>query len=79
VVSEFQEKIRSIGYLARGRTRSRVREGRSHPNSGEPFKTTTDELGHDVTEHGKAGSGVSDRQDVHIRAETATLDLREHQ
>lgn len=79
MASEFQDKIRSIGYLAKGRTRSRVREGRSHPESGEPYKTTRDELGHDVTEHGKAGTGVSDRQDVHIHAEPIQLDLRAHQ
>jgi hypothetical protein len=76
VASEFQEKIRSIGHLSRGRTQSRIREGRSHPESGEPYKATQDELGHVVTEHGKAGSGVSDRQDVLIHAETVHLDLR---
>lgn len=79
MASEFQEKIRSIGYLSRGRTRNRVREGRAHPESGEPYKTVTDELGHDVTEHGKAGSGVSSRQDVNIHAEPIHLDLRANQ
>ena len=56
--------MRSIGYLSRGRTMSRSKSGRAHPESGEPYKTTRDECGNDVTEHGKAGSGLSDRQDV---------------
>ena len=37
---------------------------------------TRDELGNDVTEHGKRGAGVSDRQDVNIHAETLHVDLR---
>ena len=37
---------------------------------------TRDELGNDITEHGKAGSGLSDRQDVNIHPETVTLNLR---
>ena len=76
MASEFTEKMRSIGYLSRGRTRSRVRSGRTHPESGKPYKMTRDELGNDVTEHGTPGTGVSDRQDAHIRAETIELDLR---
>ena len=55
---------------------SRSRSGREHPDSGEPFKVTRDELGNDVTEHGKRGSGLSDRQDVNIRPETVNVDLR---
>jgi hypothetical protein len=70
VANEFTERMRSIGYLSGGRTRDRVAEGRAHPDSGEPFKAVTDELGHTVTEHGAAGTGVSDRQDVHINAQT---------
>jgi len=77
--TEDRERWRSVGYLSKGQTRSRSRSGREHPESGEPFKVTRDELGNDTTEHGKAGSGVSDRQDVHIHAETVHLDLREHQ
>lgn len=66
-MSEFADKVRSIGYLSRGRTRDRViSEGRAHPESGKPFKTVRDEAGNDVTEHGPAGAGVSDRQDVHL-------------
>jgi hypothetical protein len=70
------EKLRSIGHLSRGRTRSRSKSGREHPESGEPYKVTRDESGNDVTEHGARGSGVSDRQDVHIHAEPVELDLR---
>lgn len=72
------EKLRSVGYLSRGRTQSRSKSGREHPESGEPFKVTRDELGNDVTEHGKRGSGLSDRQDVNINAETVHYDLRQH-
>jgi len=75
-MSEWLEKMRSIGYLPRGRTMSRSTSGRAHPQSGEPFKKTTDELGNDITEHGKTGSGVSDRQDVNIHPEPIHLDLR---
>lgn len=71
--AEWLEKLRSIGHLSGGRTRSKVTEGRTHPDSGEPFKAIQDELGHTVTEHGKAGSGVSDRQDVHINAQTVQV------
>ena len=67
-----REKLLSVGYLSRGRTRSRTREGREHPESGKPYKITRDEAGNDVTEHGARGSGVSDRQDVHIRAPQIT-------
>ena len=69
------EKLRSIGHLSRGRTVSRSKSGREHPESGEPFKVTRDELGNDVTEHGKRGSGLSDRQDVNIRAEAFHANL----
>jgi hypothetical protein len=64
------DKLRSIGHLKGGRTMSRSTSGREHPESGLPYKTTRDELGNDVTEHGKAGSGLSERQDVGINAET---------
>lgn len=67
-MSEYTEKLRSIGFLARGRTRSRETSGRAHPDSGKPFKATTDEQGNTVTEHGDPGSGVSVRQDVEINA-----------
>lgn len=54
-------KLRSIGYLGRGRTRDVVREGRRA--DGVRVKATTDQLGNTVTEHAKG-----DRQDVTIRA-----------
>ncbi len=77
-MSEWLEKMRSVGYLPRGRTMSRSTSGRAHPDSGEPYKVTKDELGHEVTEHGRQGSGVSDRQDVNIHPEPIHLDLRGH-
>ena len=63
-------KLRSIGHLKGGRTRATVTEGREHPDSRLPYKTVTDELGNDVTEHGRPGSGTSERQDVQINAAT---------
>lgn len=69
------EKLRSIGHLKGGRSMSRTTSGRAHPETGLPYQTTTDELGNDVTEHGKAGSGLSERQDVNINAETVHMDL----
>lgn len=69
-MSEYTEKLKSIGYLSRGRTRAREISGRSHPESGKPFRAVTDELGNIVTEHGDPGSGVSVRQDVEIRPGT---------
>jgi hypothetical protein len=62
----YRDRLLSIGYLSRGRTQARVREGRAHPDSGKPFKAVKDELGNVVTEHGKPGTGLSDRQDVTI-------------
>ena len=56
---------------------ARSRSGREHPDSGLPYKTVTDEAGNDVTEHGKRGAGVSQRQDVEIRAETVHHNLGE--
>lgn len=55
------EKLRSIGYLGRGRTRDRVREYR-RPD-GVRVKATTDELNNTVTEHATR----DDRVDVRIR------------
>lgn len=72
-----REKWRSIGFNRGGRTRSTVREGRAHPDSGRPFKATTDEAGNTVTEHSAPGAapGVSDRQDVNIRPETVRTSI----
>jgi hypothetical protein len=69
-----REKLRSIGHLKGGRTMSRTTTGREHPDSGLPFQAITDELGNTVTEHGAAGSGTSQRQDVSIQAQTVALD-----
>jgi hypothetical protein len=57
-----REKLLSLGYLSRGRTRDRVKEGRR--TDGVRMKATTDELGNTVTEHNVPG----DRVDVHIKA-----------
>jgi hypothetical protein len=67
MASEYTEKLRSVGFLSRGRTGSRERSGREHPDSGKPWKATLDEAGNVVTEHSEPGSGVSFRQDVEIR------------
>lgn len=68
-----REKYLSIGHLARGRTKDKVVEGRQHPDSGLPFKATTDENNNTVTEHSVPGTGVSERQDVEIRPKVVTL------
>lgn len=65
----YRDKLLSIGVISR-RTRTTVCEGRAHPDSGLPFKASTDDRGNTVTEHGAAGSGVSQRQDVLLRPET---------
>jgi hypothetical protein len=70
------DRLRSIGHLSHGQTGSRTRSGREHPDSGLPYKITRDESGNDVTEHGAAGSGVSQRQDVNLRPDPVAYDLR---
>lgn len=70
MANEYTEKLRSIGVISR-RTRSVVTEAR-RPD-GVRTKTTTDELGHSVTEHAVKG----DRQDVHIRAPQIRTSLQE--
>ena len=59
------DKLRSVGSLRRGRTRDQVTEERLP--DGSRTKAVTDELGATVTEHTKAGTGVSHRQDVMVR------------
>lgn len=56
-----REKLLSIGYLGRGRTRDRVRE--YDRGDGVKVKATTDQLGNVTTEHAKG-----DRVDVTINA-----------
>lgn len=60
-------KMRSIGYLSRGRAGPKVREYR-RPD-GTRCKATTDELGNTVTEHATR----DDRVDVLVRPETVTM------
>lgn len=60
----YRDKLRSINFGTRGRTRNRVVDGR-RPD-GERCKATTDELGHTVTES-------AERQDVHIRLPTVQI------
>jgi hypothetical protein len=69
------DKLRSIGHLTRGRTMSRTTSGREHPESGLPYQTLTDELGTEVTEHGAAGTGLSERQDVNIHPDPIVMDV----
>ncbi len=68
----YRDKLLGIGYLSKGRTGNRVREGREHPETGVPWKATTNELGHTVTEHAKG-----DRQDVLIRPQTIRAHIEE--
>ena len=70
MTNEYLEKLRSVGSLKGGRTRDRVAEGRD-ADSGQRWKATTDELNNTVTERTeRAPSGVSERQDVHLRPAT---------
>lgn len=67
--AEFNARMRSIGFLKRGRTRDQVRTI-IHPETGERAKETTDQLGTVITE-------TANRQDVNIHPEThiANLDI----
>lgn len=65
-MNPYREKLLSVGYLGRGRTGSRVVEGRQHPETGQAFKATTDELGNTVVEH----DTKDDRVDAHVRPAT---------
>jgi hypothetical protein len=64
-----REKLLSLAYLGRGRTRDRIAERRDA--AGRPVKATTDELGATVTEH------WHDRQDVHIRPQTIRANIED--
>lgn len=51
MASEFAEKVRSLSFIGGGRARdTRVVEGRAHPDTGVPYKTTITEAGR-TTEH----------------------------
>lgn len=71
--NEYREKLLSVGYLPRGRTRNQVRE--SKRADGVRVKATTDELGNTVTEH----ASKDDRVDVHINLPSvkASVAMRE--
>jgi hypothetical protein len=58
------DRMRSVGYLGRGRTRNRVREYKRA--DGIRVKETTDEHNNTTTEH----ATKDDRVDVMIRPET---------
>lgn len=63
------EKMRSIGFLSKGRTRDKTREFRR--DDGVRVKETTDELGTVVTEH----NTKDDRVDVNIHPDPVKVDL----
>lgn len=75
MATEYTAKLRSIGVISR-QTRAVVKDGCRE--DGVRTKTTTDELGHTVTEHNVPG----DRQDVHIQmpapVRTSVEGLRRH-
>lgn len=75
-MSEYSDKLKSVGFLSGGRTRSREQSGREHADSHLPYKAVTDELGNTVTEHSDPGSGVSCRQDVEIHPAVIQPDMR---
>jgi hypothetical protein len=65
------EKMRSIGYLARGQTRSNaVKESRRR--DGVRVKETVDEFGNSTFEH----ATKDDRVDVMLRPKTQVLEAR---
>jgi hypothetical protein len=73
VANEFTERMRSIGYLSRGRTKTAVAEGRRHPETGVPWKATSEPgSGLITTEH----ATKDDRVDAVVRPATvrATYD-----
>lgn len=73
-VNEYLDKLRSVGVISR-RTGQRVEEGRDI-DSGQRWKATTDELNNTVTERSSlTPSGVTERQDVHLRPETVKGEL----
>ena len=65
----YRDKLLGVGYLPRGRTGPRVREGRTA--DGRRVKATTDELGNTTTEHAVPG----DRVDVQVRPQSVQVKL----
>jgi hypothetical protein len=77
MTNPYLEKLRSVGVMRGGTTKDRVTEGRD-ADTGTRWKATTDELNNTVTERTeRAASGVSERQDVHLRPETVRYKLGE--
>ncbi|BAL87306.1 hypothetical protein AMIS_20860 [Actinoplanes missouriensis 431] len=60
----YRDRLLGIGIISR-RSGSTVREGRQHPETGVPWKATTDEAGTTTTEHAKG-----DRVDATVRPAT---------
>lgn len=68
------DHFRSLGVLGK-RSGDVIREGKSHPDSGKPWKSVTTEAG-TVTEHsGGRAPGVSDRQDVNITPQVVRMSI----
>lgn len=66
-----REKLLSIGYLSKGRSKPKVREYRDETD-GHRIKVITDEHGNDITQH----ATPDDRQDVLIRPKTLEMDIQ---
>lgn len=52
----YRDKLLSVGVISK-RSKPVVREGREHPETGRPWKSTSDEAG-TVTEHNVKGERV---------------------
>lgn len=63
----YRDKLLSVGVISK-RSKPVVREGREHPETGRPWKSTSDEAG-TVTEH----NTKDDRVDALVTPETVTL------
>jgi hypothetical protein len=71
-VSEFADKVRSLGVLSGGRTRdTRIREGRVHPETGVPYKITETDAGRTI-EH----ATKDDRVDAVVTPQTVYTTVR---
>jgi hypothetical protein len=64
-------KLRSIGYLSKGRTRPKVKEYRDNTD-GHRIKETVDECGGSTIEH----DTPDDRVDAIIRPRTIEMDIQ---
>lgn len=68
-MSEFADKVRSLGYLSGGRTRNtRIREGRHHPETGVAYKVTETDAGRTIEHNTK-----DDRVDVVVTPQTVVV------